>query len=73
MNVLSSHLDGWRSDDGYHLTIRRGAYSKRLIGELVTPDGEKHALAMTRKESANDLLLRAERGVVSHRRGGRIR
>ena len=67
MTVLRSTSTDWRSDDGYVLTVRHGAYSQRLIGELRTPDGQIHALAMAKRESLADLLKRAEQGVVCHR------
>jgi hypothetical protein len=72
MSVLAPHVDGWRSDDGYHLRIRRGAHSRRPIGELVSPDGTTHLVAGNRRDTAQALLERAEEAVRAHRLSGRV-
>jgi hypothetical protein len=72
MTILSPTISGWRSKDGYVLKLKRGPYSKRPIGELITPDGESLSLAGARSESSADLLTRAEDAILMHRRSGRF-
>lgn len=42
---LVSGPKGWATSDGFTLTIRRGARSGRLMGNLTTPTFERHVLA----------------------------
>lgn len=70
--ALKPSAEGWSSDDGYHLSIGRGRSSRRLIGELKTPDGEIHMLAGRTAEGGPDLVDWAEDLIAKHRAGGSI-
>lgn len=68
MTILTPHLGGWRSDDGYSFTVWR-RLSGRAVGELTLPDGSSQVLTCVRHETAADLLMLAEREIVAHRAG----